>query len=74
MKEKLVQMFHGSTEILIDWGNLKQIFLSLVIKILRFDFIQGLIEAVKVWQFKKKEESMFTKFKAMEPGRFLFSK
>lgn len=23
MKEKLVQMFHGSPEILIDWGNLK---------------------------------------------------
>ena len=61
MKEKLLQMYPASTEILIDWGNLKpnlkQKFLGLVFKILRFDFIQGLTEAVKVWRFKKKEVS-----------------
>ena len=35
-------------------------------------FVQGLIEAVKVWEFLKKEESMLTKFKALYPGECLF--
>lgn len=36
------------------------------------NFVQGLIEAVKVWEFLKKEESMLTKFKALYPGECLF--
>lgn len=36
------------------------------------NFVQGLIEAVKVWEFLKKEESMLTKFKALYPGESLF--
>ena len=33
-----------------------------------FYFFQGSIEAVKVWEFKKKGQSMLTRFKAMFPG------
>ena len=36
------------------------------------NFVQGLIEAVKVWEFLKKEGSMLTKFKALYPGECLF--
>lgn len=36
------------------------------------NFVLGLIEAVKVWEFLKKEESMLTKFKALYPGECLF--
>ena len=32
-------------------------------------FLQGLIEAVKVWEFSMKEKSMLNRFKAMDPGK-----
>lgn len=41
---------------------------------LPFNLIQGFIEAVKVWQFTKKEESMMTKFKDEDPGSSLIKK
>ena len=42
-------------------------------KLLPFNFIQGFIEAVKVWQFTN-EESMLTRFNNEDPGSSLFKK
>ena len=35
-----------------------------------FKSVQGLIDAVKVWKFKKSNESLQSKFSAMNPGIF----
>lgn len=54
-------------------GQISLIWLTLDLNfIFLSNFVQGLIEAVKVWEFLKKEESMLTKFKALYPGECLF--